>query len=360
MGGLGRVLRLLLWLVIGLAAWSAWQLLRPISTPLPFEVEVRSGQSLRSVADELAARDILPSPLVFTLWGRATGVAGHIKPGIYHLEEALTPLGLLHKLAAGEVLRVKVTLIEGWNLRQVRAALTAANRLQPESVELTDLQWASVLQLPVEHPEGMLFPDTYMIDAGASDLVLLRQAAAAMQRRLETAWANRAANLPYRSPYEALIMASIIEKETGLAAERPLIAAVFINRLRMGMPLQTDPTVIYGLGPEFDGNLRRANLQHDTPFNTYTRRGLPPRPIALSSAAALAAVLHPADTRALYFVARGDGSHVFSETLEAHNRAVRRFQVEPAEASSLKPRETSPKARKTPHTRGKKSAKKQP
>lgn len=330
---MGRLIRLSLWALIGFVAWAGWTLLRtPDGVALPYEFTVRPGQSLSSVSRDLVAQHGLTQPWVLTLFGRLSGEAARIKPGIYRVEQPTSAYTLLTRMAQGDSLRAKLTLIEGWNLREVRASLGQEPYLIHDSAALSDADLARRLggQLAATHPEGLLFPDTYLVDAGASDLEVMRLAAEAMQNRLIVAWEKRAPNLPYRTPYEALIMASIVEKETGAGAERARIAAVFVNRLRIGMPLQTDPTVIYGLGKRFDGNLRRADLEADTPYNTYTRRGLPPTPIAMPGAAAIEAALHPAADKALYFVARGDGTHQFSATLAEHNRAVAQYQVRPA------------------------------
>ncbi len=330
---MGRLIRLVLWVLIGFVAWAGWILLRPLDrVALPYEFTVRPGQSLSSVGRDLAVQQGLEQPWLMALYGRLSGEAARIKPGIYRVEQPSSPYMLLVRMAQGDTLRTKLTLIEGWNLQQVRAAVAQERYLAHDSAVLSDVELVRPVwgQDAVTHLEGLLFPDTYMVDAGASDLEVLRLAASAMQRRLAEAWANRAPNLPYRTPYQALIMASIVEKETGAGAERAQIASVFVNRLRIGMPLQTDPTVIYGLGKRFDGNLRRTDLKADTPYNTYIRRGLPPTPIAMPGAAAIEAALHPAETKALYFVARGDGTHQFSASLAEHNRAVVQYQIRPA------------------------------
>jgi UPF0755 protein len=233
--------------------------------------------------------------------------------------------GVMDKLVRGETSLQSVIIREGWTLRQFRAELDRHPALRHDTRDWSEAELLTKLKLDARHGEGLFFPDTYLFLRGSSDILVLRQAAQNMRRELERAWAERGPDLPYASPYEALIMASLIEKETGQAADRPMIARVFINRLKLGMRLQTDPSVIYGLGEAFDGNLTRAHLQTDTPYNTYTRAGLPPSPIALPGRAALHAALHPADGGALYFVARGDGSSQFSLTLEEHNRAVRRY-----------------------------------
>lgn len=324
---MGRVIRLVIWAMIVSLSWAGWILLRPAEgVPVPYEFTVRAGQSLAGVSRDLGARGVVSHPWLLTAYGRLTGGAARIKPGIYRVETAMSPIAVFNKVLAGDSLRIRVTLIEGWNLTQVRAALATAPYLEHDSAALSDAALAQRVGLTHAHAEGLFFPDTYVLDAGASDIELMRQAAHALQGHLQAAWAGRAPNLPYRNAYEALIMASIIEKETGAAVERPQIAAVFINRLRIGMPLQTDPTVIYGLGARFDGDLRRADLRTDTVYNTYMRRGLPPTPIAMPGAAAIEAALHPAQSKALYFVAKGDGTHQFSATLDEHNRAVQQYQ----------------------------------
>jgi UPF0755 protein len=216
--------------------------------------------------------------------------------------------------------------VEGWNFRQVRAALAKAEQLRPDTVGESDAALMTRLGRPGIHPEGRFFPDTYTYSKGSSDVAVLQRAMRAMDRKLEAAWATRSADSPLKTSEEALILASIVEKETGQARDRADVAAVFTNRLRIGMPLQTDPTVIYGLGASFDGNLRKKDLQTDTPWNTYTRSGLPPTPISMPGKAALLAVMQPARSKALYFVSRGDGSSQFSTSLDEHNRAVNRYQ----------------------------------
>jgi UPF0755 protein len=229
-------------------------------------------------------------------------------------------------LVRGEETLRTITLVEGWNVRQVRQALAKAEELQAKFHNLSDAQIMEKLGRPGLHPEGRFYPDTYTYAKGSSDLALLQRALKSMDKHLAKAWLTRLPNSPLKTPDEALILASIVEKETGKAADRPLIAGVFIHRLRIGMMLQTDPSVIYGLGTAFDGNLRRSDLRADTPYNTYTRTGLPPTPIAMPGKAALEAALHPAATQALYFVAKGDGSSHFSSDLTEHNRAVNRYQ----------------------------------
>lgn len=295
-------------------------------TPLEFDIEPGSG--LRAVARQLNAAGIVIDPDVFVVLGKLGGAEKSIKAGSYALDQPVSARELLAKLTRGDVTQTDVVFIEGWTLKQVRERLDAHPDIRHDTRGLSDAELLRRIvgaDVPAA-AEGLFAPDTYSFPKRASDLDILARAWRAQQRHLAQEWAARAADLPYRDPYEALIMASIIEKETGRDADRPLIAAVFVNRLRLGMPLQTDPTVIYGLGEKFDGNLRRRDLSSDTPYNTYTRRGLPPTPIAMPGRASLRAALHPADSRALYFVARGDGSSVFSTTLDAHNAAVARYQ----------------------------------
>ncbi|MDP1681334.1 MAG: endolytic transglycosylase MltG [Burkholderiales bacterium] len=299
------------------------------TTPLPttpFEFNVKPGTTMRGVAQQLAQEGVVAQPLLFTWMARLSGKGSALKAGNYELEAALTPWDLLQKLTKGDVTLSEVKFIEGWTFQQMRQALDRAPGLQHETQALSPEEIMVRLGFPDQHPEGRFFPDTYFFSSGMSDLGILARAHKLMQAQLDSAWRERAPNLPYATPDEALIMASIIEKETGQAIERPMIAGVFINRLRIGMLLQTDPTVIYGLGESFDGNLRRRDLLTDTPYNTYTRAGLPPTPIAMPGLGALQAALHPAQTQALYFVARGNGLHQFSSTLAQHNQAVNRYQ----------------------------------
>lgn len=307
--------------------WLAHYLTTPTPLPTtPFEFNVKSGTTLRGVAQQLAQAGVVAQPLLFTWVARMSGKGTALKAGNFALEAALTPWDLLQKLSKGDVTQSELKFIEGWTFQQMRQALDRAPGLQHETQGLSPGEIMAKLGFPDQHPEGRFFPDTYFFSSGISDLALLARAHKLMQAQLESAWRERAPNLPYATPDEALIMASIVEKETGQAAERPMIAGVFINRLRIGMLLQTDPTVIYGLGESFDGNLRRRDLLADTPYNTYTRAGLPPTPIAMPGLGALQAALQPAETKALYFVARGNGLHQFSSTLAQHNQAVNRYQ----------------------------------
>ena len=254
------------------------------------------------------------------------GRSAKIKAGSYEVEEGLTALGLLDKLTRGDVTQGEIVLVEGKTFRQFRIAMNEHPDLAHDSLIMTDMQILTRLGARESHPEGLFFPDTYLFNKGSSDFDVLRRAYKAMQPRLAAAWERRESTLPVKTPYELLILASIVEKETGLPADRPQVAAVFVNRLRRGMLLQTDPTVIYGLGERFDGNLRKVDLQTDTPWNTYTRPGLPPTPIAMPGLASLQAAANPPPSDKLYFVARGDGSSVFSTSLEGHNSAVAKYQ----------------------------------
>ncbi|MBC2731419.1 endolytic transglycosylase MltG [Thiobacillus sp.] len=322
-----RLIALAVLLALMGAGGLAWYGNRPLQIePLPKTLNVVPGTNLRSLSAMLEREGVVGNAQVFWLLGRILGKAGTLKVGVYTLDRPLTPLELYTMIQRGEVSQAVVQFIEGWNWREVRAALAAQPMLKNESASMSDTEILQAIGAGEDHIEGLLFPDTYFYAPHTSDLSVLRRAYRRQHEKLMAAWETRATGLPYRTPYEALIMASIVEKETGMAFERPRIAGVFLNRLRLGMRLQTDPTVIYGLGERFDGNLRKIDLQRDTPYNTYTRAGLPPTPIAMPSEAAIQAALNPAKTDALYFVARGDGTHVFSSTLEAHNRAVNRYQ----------------------------------
>ncbi len=290
------------------------------------ELEVEPGTTPRGVARSVQAAGVRVDARLLYAWFRLSGRDRQIRAGNYELPPGTTPHSLLQKLVRGEESLRALTLVEGWNFRQVRAALAADNSLRHDSAALSDADLMARLERPGVHPEGRFFPDTYTYAKGSSDLAVLRRALHAMDRRLEAAWGQRASDTPLKSADEALVLASIVEKETGRASDRGKIAGVFANRLRIGMLLQTDPTVIYGLGEKFDGNLRRSDLQLDTPWNTYTRAGLPPTPIAMPGKASLLAAVQPEPTQALYFVAKGDGTSQFSESLQDHNRAVNRYQ----------------------------------
>jgi len=317
--------------VVGLLAaggYGAWYAATPVAVAgLPAAFDIAPGMRLRAAAQRIEAAGVAVGRLEFELLARALGRAQDVKAGSYELATAPAPLELLDKLTRGDVTQTDLRFVEGWTFRQVRAALDASPFVRHDTRGLADAQLLQKLGAGETHPEGLFFPDTYLFAKGTSDLHVLRRAYQGMQRHLAHEWEARAASLPYKSPYEALIMASIIEKETGQAAERDMIAGALVNRLRIGMLLQVDPTVIYGLGEAFDGNLKKIHLLADGPYNSYTRAGLPPTPIAAPGLASLRAALRPAKTRALYYVARGDGSSVFSRTLDEHNRAVRKYQL---------------------------------
>ncbi|RKJ94152.1 endolytic transglycosylase MltG [Alicycliphilus denitrificans] len=327
-----RFLVLVLLVVLALAAGAAWWLQAPmpvradVDAGQPLELEIEPGTTPRGVARAVVQAGFDTDARLLFLWFRLSGKDRGIKAGNYEVAQGTSPHALLRKLVRGEEALRAVTLVEGWNFRQVRQALARAEQLRPDTEGLSDADIMARLDRAGVPAEGRFFPDTYTYAKGSSDLAVLRRALHAMDRRLEAAWALRASDTPLRSPEQALILASIVEKETGRPEDRAQIAGVFSNRLRAGMLLQTDPTVIYGLGEKFDGNLRKRDLQADTPYNTYTRAGLPPTPIAMPGRASLMAAVQPADTRALYFVARGDGTSHFSATLDEHNRAVNRYQ----------------------------------
>ena len=291
-------------------------------------LDVKLGRSITSIANELANKSVITHPYYLAWTARLNGQAKSIQAGEYEIEKGVTPQQLLELLVTGKVRQYNFTIIEGWNVTQVLDAINKNNNLTHLIGTVSATQLMGKLGSSVElHAEGWLFPDTYYFVRGESDVNVLLRAHDAMKRNLTKAWETREKDLPYETPYEALIMASIIEKETGRGDERQQIAGVFVRRLRKGMKLQTDPTVIYGIGDKYDGNIRRRDLRKDTPYNTYTRKGLPPTPIAMPGLAAIEAALHPAKGKALYFVAKGDGSHVFSSTLKQHNNAVIKYQL---------------------------------
>ena len=294
--------------------------------PLPLQFSLKAGSGLRSAANQMEHAGVLRHPELFVIMGRLLGEAGNIKPGIYEVESPLTPYQLLGKITEGDVTQHAVTFVEGWTFKQMRKALDEHPGMRHDTRDLSAAEILKRLGSKAASPEGLFFPDTYHFDAGSSDVLVLRRAFRLMQSHLDAQWKARAGDLPFATPYESLILASIVEKETGQPADRPMVAAVFVNRLRKGMPLQADPTVIYGMGDAFDGNIRKRDLTADTPYNTYTRNGLPPTPIAMPGLASLAATLNPPASDVLYFVSRGDGSSYFSRTLGEHERAVTKYQ----------------------------------
>ena len=327
-----RLLAVLLLLAIaGSAALAWWWLQRPLAlSAATVELSIEPGTSPHEVAPAWVRAGVMTDPRLLYQWFRVSGDARRIRAGSYELEPGDTPRSLLAKMVQGDEAFERVRLIEGWTFRQFRAALAAAPHLKPAGAQLSEAELMAAIGLPGVPAEGRFHPDTYLYSRGVSDLTVLRRAAQLQSRRLAAVWAERAPDLPLQTPEQALVLASIVEKETGTAADRGRVAGVFANRLRLGMPLQTDPTVIYGIsdavGQPFDGNLRKRDLLTDTPWNTYTRRGLPPTPIAMPGLASLRAAVQPERTPALYFVARGDGSSVFSNDLAAHNRAVNQYQ----------------------------------
>lgn len=306
---------------------ALWWLHQPIPLRAPVvDLSIEPGTLPRGVADAVADSGAGVNPDFLYIWFRFSGQDRDIKAGSYELTQGVTPYTLLRKLARGEEALRAVVLVEGWTFRQFRAVLAKEEMLRPDTDGLSNDEVMNLLGRPGVHPEGRFYPDTYTYAKGSSDVAVFRRALRAMDRRLAAAWALKSPAAAVQTPEQALILASIVEKETGKPGDRPMISAVFNNRLRTGMPLQTDPTVIYGMGLKFNGNLRKVDLQTDTPWNTYTRPGLPPTPIAMPGKAALLAAVQPAASPALYFVARGDGSSQFSNNLDEHNRAVNKYQ----------------------------------
>jgi len=311
---------------------GVWFFARSVSAPMaglsaPEVYEVRPGSSLNRVAADLHAQGQLFHPLVLRLLARWRGVGATIQQGEYRLEPGMSAADLLEAMVSGDTVQYRVTLVEGWTIREALAALQRADNVTsrlPANADLADI--ARAMAVPQDNPEGLVFPDTYFYTKGTSDVEILRRGYQRLQTVLQQAWEDRLGALPYETPYEALIMASIIEKESAAASERGHIAGVFVRRLEQGMRLQSDPTVIYGVGDSFDGDLRREDLRTTTDYNTYRINGLPPTPIALAGRESIHASLNPLPSDYLYFVSRGDGSHQFSATLEAHNAAVNRFQ----------------------------------
>jgi UPF0755 protein len=327
-----RLLRTSLLLAVlagmGAAAWLAYFAFKVVDVPANARTfNVDHGRSLHSVSEQLAQVGLISDHWSFLVFARLMGAAGEIKAGSYQVREQIAPHKLLEKIVRGEFAQAELRFIEGWTFAQLRSVLDGHPALKHDSAALSNAQILEHLGVDNKSPEGLFFPDTYYFAVASSDLALLKQAYSRMQAKLQSLWEERAQGLPLKNPYEALIFASIVEKETGRDDERALVAAVFINRLKRGMRLQTDPTVIYGLGPSFDGNLRRRDLQTDNSYNTYTRFGLPPTPISMPGEASIRATLNPAQIQALYFVGRGDGSHHFSSSLVEHNRAVNKFQL---------------------------------
>jgi UPF0755 protein len=313
---------------IGFCGWLFWFALSPIALPAPtLDFAIREGSTLRGATRQMVEAGVPLPEWKFNLLARVNGASGSVKAGSYQAAEGITPILLVRKIVRGEYAQAEIVFPEGWTFRQMRELMSAHQDLKHDTADLEAAEIMEKLGEPGVFAEGLFFPDTYIFAKGSSELAVLARARGAMKSQLAAAWAKRDADLPVADEYEALILASIVEKETGRAGDRAMVAGVFVNRLRRKMKLQTDPTVIYGIGEEFNGNLRKRDLERDTPFNTYTRLGLPPHPIALPGLASIGAVLHPAKTDALYFVSRGDGTSEFSKSLVDHNRAVARYQL---------------------------------
>jgi len=328
------VKRIKRWLFICLAsivlitAWLAYYAISPLKLqPSSQEVVIAPNSGLRSIANQLVAQGVLREPWRFILLAKFLNKEQYLQAGSYTLNKNVSPYQLLLSLNYGKATQGSVTFIEGRTFAQMREKLAKNDAVKQTTTALSDREIMQLLGSQYTTPEGLFFPDTFYFNRHTPDIALLKISYDAMQAKLNKAWQTRDPNLPYKDSYEALIMASIIEKETGKPSERPMIAGVFINRMRFGMRLQTDPTVIYGMGLQYDGNIRKKDLLTDTPYNTYTRSGLPPTPIAMPGMASIEAALHPADTKALYFVGKGDGSHAFSNNLNEHNRAVVLYQL---------------------------------
>src|SRR5882672_8207125 len=324
-----RLISLLIFVAVaaaGVYLWHAYK--RPLDMPAEqVEVRVAAGFSARAIARQLQQAGVAVDAEAFVAAARATGATQSLRAGRYEVERGMNLLAVVDKLRRGEVLHERVTIVEGSTFAEMRTALNNNSELRKDTSKMTDDEILRAIGADETSREGLFAPETYVFDTGSSDLDILRQAYRAQRATLQKAWESRVEGLPYRTAYEALVMASIVEKETGVAADRSRIAGVFVNRLQKGMLLQTDPTVIYGMGAKFDGNLRKRDLTTDSPYNTYMRAGLPPTPIALPGRAAIAAALKPEQTKALYFVSRGDGTSEFSETLTDHNRAVGKYQL---------------------------------
>lgn len=323
---MGKLFKFVIFLMViagGVVAAGNWWINNPLTHSKPVtEFEVVQGASARTVVNALVDAGVEVQPELLYQYFRWSGKSHLIRAGTYEINSADSPYTILEKLVQGIQVTVSITLPEGWTFAQIRARLNAYPDIKHDTLHMTDAQIMEALGRSGEHPEGRFFPDTYSFSKGISDLQILRLALTKMDAVLAEIWAERDENLPINTPYEALVLASIIEKETGVDGERFMVAGVFTNRLRRGMLLQTDPTVVYGVGDAFTGRLTRRNLDTDTPYNTYTRAGLTPTPIAMPSRKSLLAAVHPANTRALFFVARGDGSSHFSDTNADHNRAV--------------------------------------
>ena len=329
---MNRLLKMSLFVLVmsvaGVLAWLAHYAKTPLNLSANAqEITIAPKSSLKSIANQLVAQNVIPKAWPFVLLTKIMRKEQTLQAGDYTVNKNVTPYQLILSLNHGKATQGSITLIEGKTFAHMRQKLYKNAAIKATTKNMSDAEILKAIGANETHAEGWFFPDTYYFDRGTEDLVIFKRSYDVMQSKLNGLWMAKSVELPYKSPYEALIMASIIEKETGQASERPIIAGVFLNRLRIGMRLQTDPSVIYGMGEHFNGNIRKKDLQTDTPYNTYTRAGLPPTPIATPSAAAIEAALHPASTKALYFVGKGDGSHIFSENLSAHNRAVVQYQL---------------------------------
>jgi len=316
-------------LIVTLAAGAgfAYWAVQPIThQEAAIDFTIAPGSGAHAAGQQMASAGVPIEPLLFNLLARITAKSSRIKAGSYELKPGTTPMRLIDQLARGEFAQESLTIIEGWTFHQMRQAMAAHAGLKHDTSALSDQVLMAKISPEFKQPEGLFFPDTYLFAKGASDLQIFKQAHATLIAHLRDAWDKRDPSLPYKNSYEALTMASIVEKETGKKSERGMIAGVFVNRLKAGMLLQTDPTVIYGMGDKYEGKIRKRDLETDTPYNTYTRAGLPPTPIALPGAQSLTAALAPAKTPALYFVSRGDGTSQFSASLLEHNRAVNQYQ----------------------------------
>ena len=316
---------------LGALAISAWLFIYAKTSlslaPQAQEISIKPKSGLKSITNQLVEQGVLNSAWPFVLLAKILGKETYLQAGDYTLNKNITPYQLMLSLNHGKATQGNITFIEGKTFKQMREKLAKNDAIDATITQLSDSQVMQSVGNGEDHAEGLFFPDTFYFDRGTPDKVILKRAYEIMQTKLDGAWQNRAPNLPYKNSYEALIMASIVEKETGKSSERPMIAGVFINRLKIGMRLQTDPTVIYGMGDSYNGNIRRKDLLKDTIYNTYTRYGLPPTPIAMPGLASINAALHPESTKSLYFVGKGDGSHAFSATLNEHNRAVAKYQL---------------------------------
>ena len=314
--------------VLALGAWMFMYAKTSLTlAPTAQEINIKPKSGLKSIANQLVEQGVLNRAWPFVLLAKISGKETYLQAGDYTLNKNITPYQLMLSLNHGKATQGNITFIEGKTFKQMREKLAKNDAIEATTTQLSDAQVIQSLGNGENHAEGLFFPDTFYFDRGTTDKVILKRSYDIMQTKLDAAWQNRAPDLPYKNSYEALIMASIVEKETGKAIERPMIAGVFLNRLRIGMRLQTDPTVIYGMGEAYNGNIRRKDLLKDTIYNTYTRYGLPPTPIAMPGLASINAALHPESTKSLYFVGKGDGSHAFSATLNEHNRAVAKYQL---------------------------------